>query len=212
MPWPAQNGSIADDLMGVLGTGRSLGRYPGSGCPRPTVLRPRSAHGGGPRRAGVGRKIGFTNTTIWPIYGVSAPMWNYVYDRRCTTSQRWPTGSTSADWRSRASSRRSCSASGRPRSRDDRRRASRMRRLGGARVRARAVGLSRLGADRAESAAAFGLHGALLIGPRHPIGDDREAWAPGCRTSRSPSAGTARRWPRARAPTPSAGRSRPCAS
>ena len=28
----------------------------------------------------------------------------------------------------------------------------------------------------AESAAAFGLHGALLIGPRHAIGSDRPAW------------------------------------
>jgi len=28
----------------------------------------------------VGRKIGFTNYTIWPEYGVDAPMWAYVYD------------------------------------------------------------------------------------------------------------------------------------
>jgi 2-oxo-3-hexenedioate decarboxylase len=36
------------------------------------------------RRAGgevpVGRKIGFTNSNIWPQYGVSAPIWGYVYD------------------------------------------------------------------------------------------------------------------------------------
>jgi 2-oxo-3-hexenedioate decarboxylase len=29
----------------------------------------------------VGRKIGFTNTTLWPIYGVEAPMWAPVWDR-----------------------------------------------------------------------------------------------------------------------------------
>lgn len=29
----------------------------------------------------VGRKIGFTNRTIWPRYGVYEPMWGYVYDR-----------------------------------------------------------------------------------------------------------------------------------
>lgn len=29
----------------------------------------------------VGRKIGFTNRNIWPEYGVSAPIWGYVYDR-----------------------------------------------------------------------------------------------------------------------------------
>lgn len=28
----------------------------------------------------VGRKIGFTNTTIWPEYNVAAPIWGYVYD------------------------------------------------------------------------------------------------------------------------------------
>lgn len=40
----------------------------------------------------VGRKIGFTNTTIWDEYAVHAPIWGYVYD---TTLHRLsePTGS-----------------------------------------------------------------------------------------------------------------------
>src|SRR6202035_3890294 len=29
----------------------------------------------------VGRKIGFTNRTMWPQYGVYAPIWGYVFDR-----------------------------------------------------------------------------------------------------------------------------------
>ena len=29
----------------------------------------------------LGRKIGFTNRTIWAEYGVYAPMWGYLYDR-----------------------------------------------------------------------------------------------------------------------------------
>src|SRR6266446_10249189 len=29
----------------------------------------------------VGRKIGFTNRTIWPRYGVYEPIWGTVYDR-----------------------------------------------------------------------------------------------------------------------------------
>lgn len=29
----------------------------------------------------VGRKIGFSNRTIWPEYGVHAPIWGYLYDR-----------------------------------------------------------------------------------------------------------------------------------
>lgn len=33
----------------------------------------------------IGRKIGFTNTTIWAEYNVAAPIWGYVYD----TSLHW---------------------------------------------------------------------------------------------------------------------------
>src|SRR5690242_10480669 len=29
----------------------------------------------------VGRKIGFTNRTIWAQYGVYAPIWGYVFER-----------------------------------------------------------------------------------------------------------------------------------
>jgi 2-oxo-3-hexenedioate decarboxylase len=29
----------------------------------------------------IGRKIGFTNRTIWAEYGVYAPIWGYIYDR-----------------------------------------------------------------------------------------------------------------------------------
>ncbi|HSH44124.1 MAG TPA: fumarylacetoacetate hydrolase family protein, partial [Arenicellales bacterium] len=31
--------------------------------------------------APLGRKIGFTNSAIWPVYGVHAPVWGYLYDR-----------------------------------------------------------------------------------------------------------------------------------
>jgi 2-keto-4-pentenoate hydratase len=41
------------------------------------ILKLRRAHGEHP----VGRKIGFTNRNIWAEYGVSSPIWNYVYDR-----------------------------------------------------------------------------------------------------------------------------------
>jgi 2-keto-4-pentenoate hydratase len=35
----------------------------------------------------VGRKIGFTNRTLWPRYGVSGPMWGTVYDRTLIRAQ-----------------------------------------------------------------------------------------------------------------------------
>jgi len=37
----------------------------------------------------VGRKIGFTNRTIWARYGVDRPMWSHVWDR---TVGHWPAG------------------------------------------------------------------------------------------------------------------------
>jgi 2-oxo-3-hexenedioate decarboxylase len=44
------------------------------------LLRRRSARGERP----IGRKIGFTNRTIWPEYGVYTPIWAHVYDRTVT--------------------------------------------------------------------------------------------------------------------------------
>jgi 2-oxo-3-hexenedioate decarboxylase len=39
------------------------------------LMRRRRERGAQP----VGRKIGFTNRSIWPLYGVDAPMWAHVY-------------------------------------------------------------------------------------------------------------------------------------
>lgn len=36
----------------------------------------------------VGRKIGFTNRTIWETYGVDAPMWAHVWDRTVLHAQQ----------------------------------------------------------------------------------------------------------------------------
>jgi 2-oxo-3-hexenedioate decarboxylase len=38
----------------------------------------------------IGRKIGFTNRTIWGEYGVYAPIWGYVYDRTVRDLTREP--------------------------------------------------------------------------------------------------------------------------
>jgi 2-keto-4-pentenoate hydratase len=44
------------------------------------LFRRRTARGEKP----IGRKIGFTNRTIWPEYGVYTPMWAHVYDSTVT--------------------------------------------------------------------------------------------------------------------------------
>jgi len=44
------------------------------------ILRRRRARGEKP----IGRKVGFTNRTIWPEYGVCSPIWACVYDSTVT--------------------------------------------------------------------------------------------------------------------------------
>jgi 2-oxo-3-hexenedioate decarboxylase len=77
---------IAKEVLAVLGTGRQLDPfskvYPDFGLKEAynvtaTVRAGREARG----ERSIGRKIGFTNRTIWSEYGVYAPIWGYVYDR-----------------------------------------------------------------------------------------------------------------------------------
>jgi 2-oxo-3-hexenedioate decarboxylase len=77
---------IAKEVLDVLGTGRQLDPfsrvYPDFKLKdaynvTAKVRAGREAQG----ERSVGRKIGFTNRTIWSEYGVYAPIWGYVYDR-----------------------------------------------------------------------------------------------------------------------------------
>jgi 2-oxo-3-hexenedioate decarboxylase len=77
---------IAREVVAVLETGRQIApfskAYPDFGLEEAyevtaAVRAEREAHGERP----IGRKIGFTNRTIWAEYGVYAPIWGYVYDR-----------------------------------------------------------------------------------------------------------------------------------
>lgn len=47
------------------------------------LMRVRRGRGSRP----VGRKIGFTNRSIWALYGVDAPMWAHVYDDTVSYAQ-----------------------------------------------------------------------------------------------------------------------------
>jgi 2-oxo-3-hexenedioate decarboxylase len=78
--------AIAGEAFAVLGTERQIPPFSAS---QPafdldaayqvtaTVRQMREARGEKP----IGRKIGFTNRTIWDEYRVSAPMWGFIYDR-----------------------------------------------------------------------------------------------------------------------------------
>jgi len=77
---------VADEVFATIGSGRQI--TPFSARPGgltledarrvPPLLREKFIARG---EAIVGRKIGFTNRTIWPQYGVYAPNWGYMTDR-----------------------------------------------------------------------------------------------------------------------------------
>ena len=76
---------IAEEVVSVLGAGRQVApfssRYPDFSLAdayrvATKVRGLRAARG----ETAVGRKIGFTNRSVWSGYGISAPIWSYVYD------------------------------------------------------------------------------------------------------------------------------------
>ncbi len=77
---------ISGELVAILGTHNQVvpfsQRYEGFDLPAAyevvsCVKALRVARG----ETSIGRKVGFTNRHIWETFGVSAPVWNYVYDR-----------------------------------------------------------------------------------------------------------------------------------
>jgi 2-oxo-3-hexenedioate decarboxylase len=84
-PSAVQLAEIADEALAALDAGRQIAlfseRYPGFDLATAykvtaTLRARRRARGERP----VGRKIGFTNRNIWAEYGVYAPIWGDVYD------------------------------------------------------------------------------------------------------------------------------------
>jgi 2-oxo-3-hexenedioate decarboxylase len=78
--------SIAAEALSVLGQGRQIvpfsSRVPAFSLDdaykvTPIVRQMREARG----EKVLGRKIGFTNSTIWAQYNVNGPIWGYMYDR-----------------------------------------------------------------------------------------------------------------------------------
>lgn len=81
----SQTQQIADEAFALLGSQRQIpvfsSRHRGLTVAAAydvveIIRQKRAARGETP----VGRKIGFTNTTLWDRYGVSGPIWNYIYD------------------------------------------------------------------------------------------------------------------------------------
>jgi 2-oxo-3-hexenedioate decarboxylase len=77
--------AIAEEALGLFGAGRQAApfasRYPGFDVSEAYAVasRVRDMRAARGDRA-IGRKIGFTNPTVQGIYGVSGPIWNFMFD------------------------------------------------------------------------------------------------------------------------------------
>lgn len=173
---------IADEIFRVLGSGRQVqpftARVDGFDLASAfrTASRVRAARIGRGERV-VGRKIGFTNRTIWAEYDVWAPIWGEMYD---STVRDLPQPPTTASLKGLAEPRIEPEIV-----------------FGIGRAPAAGMDESALldcidwiahGFEIVQSiypawkfaapdtVAAYGLHGALWIGPRHPVAPRRDAW------------------------------------
>jgi 2-keto-4-pentenoate hydratase len=124
----------------------------------------------------VGRKIGFTNRTIWAQYGVCAPIWGYVFDRSVrdlSAVEALPLASFSEP-RIEPEIMFGLGASPSPDMDED--------------ALSDCIAWVALGFEIVQSIfpgwkfeasdtiAANGVHGALLIGPRHPFAPRAAVW------------------------------------
>jgi 2-oxo-3-hexenedioate decarboxylase len=174
--------AIANEAFAVLNTGRQIAsfsaRLPGfalADAYRATaaVRRMREARG----ETALGRKIGFTNRTIWAEYGVYAPIWGYVYDRTVRSLADVEDGFSLAglaEPRIEPEIMFRLAAAPRP----DMDEAGLL-----ACVDWVAHGFEIVQSifpawkfSAPDTVAAYGLHGALLIGPRHPVAARTENW------------------------------------
>jgi 2-oxo-3-hexenedioate decarboxylase len=82
----------AQEVLAALSSGRSIpnftSRDPAFGVTEAYAVaaalhRARLARG----ECAVGRKIGFTNRSLWPVYGVDEPIWGHVYDTTVVYAQ-----------------------------------------------------------------------------------------------------------------------------
>jgi 2-oxo-3-hexenedioate decarboxylase len=173
---------IAREVFALLGTGRQRAPFSGS-SPNfglkeayrvaAAVRAMREARGERP----IGRKIGFTNRTIWAEYGVHAPIWGYVYDRTVRDLSGEAPVSLSGLAEPRIEPEIMFGLAAAPAPGMD------------AEALIRCVDWIAHGFEIVQSifpnwsfrapdtVAACGLHGMLLVGPRHSAGSRRDRWA-----------------------------------
>ncbi len=207
--------AVAAEILATFGTGRQIAPF----TSRPAGLSVddayrvsaaldamRAARG----ESRLGRKIGFTNRTIWHEYGVYAPIWGFVYDSTVHDLGATEVLSLAGFAEPRIEPEIVFGLSAAPSA--DMNEAALLACLEWVAHGFEIVQsiYPRWKFAAADTVAANGVHGALLIGPRHPIAPRAGAWRPCCRPSTSISAATAAPLIAAMPPMSSAARSRRC--
>ena len=174
---------IANEAFAVLGTGEQIAtfssRFPGFDLPSAyevaRVVRDlRKARG----ENVVGRKIGFTNRAIWSGYGISGPIWNYMFDS--TVHELPPADGTFALSRlpePRIEPEIALHLASAPKAGMDERELFECVDWVAHGFEIVSSIFPRWEFTAADAVAAFGVHGALLLGKRHAIVRDRTDWA-----------------------------------
>jgi len=179
---PVDPSAIAAELFSLIGTPRQVEPYTAryAGLDLATAYRiaadvhaRRIARGERP----VGRKIGFTNRTIWAEYGVWAPIWGHVYDTTARNLADVADGFSLAGLAEpRIEPEVMFGMAAAPRQGMDE--AALLGCIewvahGFELVQSRFPGWKFAAAD---TVAAYGLHGALFIGERFPVASRSERW------------------------------------
>jgi 2-oxo-3-hexenedioate decarboxylase len=175
--------AIAAEAYSVLGTGRQIAPFSSrfSDFELKDAYRVTAKVRALREKAGEvarGRKIGFTNRTIWAEFGVYAPMWGYLYDRTIhdltNIDGTFPLAGL-AEPRIEPEIVFGLSAAPRPGM--------------DAKQLLTCIDWVAQGFEvvqsifpewrfaPADTVAAFGMHGALLIGPHHPLRGAEHVWA-----------------------------------
>jgi 2-oxo-3-hexenedioate decarboxylase len=173
---------IAKEVIAVLGTGRQLDpfskTFPDFGLKdaysvTAAVRAEREARGERP----IGRKIGFTNRTIWAEYGVHEPIWGYVYDRtvRDLMSETPVPLSGLAEPRSEPEIVFGLAAPPQP-GMDERALIGCVDWIAHGFEIVQSI-FPNWSFRAPDTVAAYGLHGRLFIGPRHSASSRRDQWA-----------------------------------
>jgi len=174
--------AIIDETFAVLGTGRQVAPFSSRYADFDLGAAYRVAAGVHARRVArgerpVGRKVGFTNRRIWAEYGVWAPIWGTMYDTTVHDLAQVQDGFSLAglaEPRIEPEIMFELASAPRP-GMDDAAVLECIEWVAhGFEIVQSIFPAWKLAA--ADSSAAYGLHGALLIGPRHPVAGKRAEW------------------------------------